>query len=261
MTPWVKRLLLINGIAYLLTGVLQVLPWIFFAFIPALIAIRPWTAVTYMFLHAGIWHLAFNMLALFFFGPRLETRLGGRQFLSLYFISGIVGAILSFAVTPRSPIPIVGASGAVFGVLLGFARYWPREKIYIWGVLPIEARALVIIATIASLYFGFTGGGGNIAHFGHLGGFLGGFLYLKLWDRRSPAAQFKAKARAPLRPRSSDAGADLKRWQRINRDGMHPVNQEELDRILDKISANGIGSLTAEDRDFLERFSTRQSVH
>jgi membrane associated rhomboid family serine protease len=257
MTPWVKRLLLINGIAYLLTGVLQVLPWLIFAFIPALIVVRPWTVVTYTFLHAGIWHLAFNMLALFFFGPRLEDRLGGRQFLSLYFVSGILGAVLSFAVTPRSPIPIVGASGAVFGVLLGFARYWPREKIYIWGVLPIEARALVIIVTIASLYFGFTGGGGNIAHFGHLGGFLGGFLYLKWWDRGSPAARFKAKAQAPVRRSSRSDGADVKRWQRINRDGMHPVNQEELDRILDKISASGIGSLSTEERDFLERFSTR----
>ncbi|UCD23870.1 MAG: rhomboid family intramembrane serine protease [Gemmatimonadota bacterium] len=257
MTPWVKRLLLLNGIAYLLTGVVQVIPWIYFAFIPAYIVVRPWTAVTYMFLHAGFWHLGFNMLALFFFGPRLEARLGGRQFLWLYFISGIVGAVLSFAMTPRSPIPIVGASGAVFGVLLGFARYWPREKIYIWGVLPIEARALVIVATMASLYFGFSGGGGNIAHFGHLGGFLGGFLYLLWWDRRSPAARFKAKAQAPIRRSVGSNGTDIKRWQRIDRNDMHPVNQEELDRILDKISADGVDSLTSDERDFLERFSAR----
>ena len=124
-------------------------------------------------------------------------------------------------------------------------------------MLPIEARALVIIATAVSLYFGFTGGGGNIAHFGHLGGFLGGFLYLLWWDRQSPAARFKAKAQAPVRRGSGSSGSDFKRWQRINRDGMHPVNQEELDRILDKISATGMGSLTDEERDFLERLSTR----
>jgi membrane associated rhomboid family serine protease len=257
MTPWVKRLLIANGVVFLLTDIVPVIPWRLFAFTPALIVIQPWTVVTYMFLHAGFWHLGFNMLALFFFGPRLEVRLGARQFLWLYFISGAVGAVLSFAMTPRSPIPIVGASGAVFGVLLGFARYWPREKIYIWGVLPIEARALVIVATIASLYFGFSGGGGNIAHFGHLGGFLGGFLYLLWWDRRSPAAQFKARAQAPVRRPVANGGGDLKRWQRIDRNDMHPVNQEELDRILDKISASGIGSLTQEERDFLERFSTR----
>jgi membrane associated rhomboid family serine protease len=208
-----------------------------------------------MFLHAGIWHLVFNMLALYFFGPRLESRLGSRQFLSLYFISGIMGAVLSFLFSPNAAI--VGASGAVFGVLLGFARYWPRERIYIWGVLPIEARTLVIIATLLSLYFGFSGGGGNVAHFGHLGGFLGGFLYLKWWDRSSPAARFKAKAQAPVRTGSGGEGTDVRRWQRIKRDDMHPVNQEELDRILDKIGASGVGSLTSDERDFLERFSGR----
>jgi len=258
MTPWVKRLLLANGIAYLLTYVVRIIDVQYFGFVPVAMVLRPWTVVTYMFLHApGITHIAFNMLWLFLFGPRLETHLGGRQFLWLYFVSGIVGALLSFAMTPRSPIPIIGASGAVLGVIFGFARYWPREKIHILGVLPIEARALVVVATIVSLYFGFAGGGGNIAHFGHLGGFLGGFLYLLWWDRRSPAAKFRAKAQAPVRRTSGSDSANVKRWQRINRDGMHPVNQEELDRILDKISASGIGSLSTEERDFLERFSTR----
>jgi membrane associated rhomboid family serine protease len=221
-------------------------------FIPRLFLIRPWTIVTYMFLHAGIWHLVFNMLALYFFGPRLESRLGGRQFLYLYFISGIMGALLSVFFSPNAAI--IGASGAVFGVLLGFARYWPRERIYIWGVLPIEARALVVVATIVSLYFGFRGGG-NVAHFAHLGGFLGGFLYLKWWGRRSPAARFKAKAQAPVRAKSAGGHTDVNRWQRINREEMHPVNQEELDRVLDKIGASGVGSLTNDERDFLERFS------
>ena len=254
MTPWVMRILLANGVVYLLSLVLGRPPEALM-FVPRLFLLRPWTIVTYMFLHAGIWHLLFNMLALYFFGPRLEARLGGRQFLLLYFISGIMGAVLSIFFTPNAAI--VGASGAVFGVLLGFARYWPRERIYIWGVLPIEARGLVIVMTIISLYLGFAGGGGNIAHFAHLGGFLGGFLYLKWWDRTSPAARFMAKAKAPLRQGSGNGGTDVKRWRRIRRDDMHPVNQEELDRILDKISASGVGSLNAEERDFLERFSRR----
>jgi len=255
MTPWVTRIMLANGVAFLLTWVLRIVPAAPFMFVPRLFVLRPWTIVTYMFLHAGIWHLLFNMLALYFFGPRLEARLGGRQFLLLYFISGVTGAALSVFFTPNAAI--VGASGAVFGVLLGFARYWPRERIYIWAILPIEARGLVVVMTIISLWFGFSGGGGNVAHFAHLGGFLGGFLYLKWWDRRSPAARFKAKAQAPLRQSGGNGGGDVKRWQRIRRDDMHPVNQEELDRILDKISASGVGSLNAEERDFLERFSRR----
>lgn len=224
-------------------------------FVPILLPYRPWTIITYMFLHAGLMHLLFNMIGLFFFGPRLEQRLGGRHFLWLYFLSGITGALVSFPFTPR--VAIVGASGAVFGVLIGFAKYWPRERIYIWGILPIEARVLVIILTLLALSGGFGGSGGNVAHFAHLGGFLGGFLYLKWWERRSPAARFRTKAQAKPKAKAVNGAADIVRWQRIRREDLHPVNNEELDRILDKISADGVSSLTADEREFLERFSAR----
>jgi membrane associated rhomboid family serine protease len=203
-----------------------------------------------MFLHAGPLHLFFNMLALYFFGPRLEARLGSRQFLTLYFVSGIVAALVSLIFTPYARI--VGASGAVFGVLLGFARVWPRSLIYIWGVLPIEARWLVLLLTALSLWGGW-GGSSGVAHFAHLGGFLGGYLYLKWLDLRSPARRFKKMA-APPSPKTAGS-TDLQRWKRIRRDDLHQVNRDELDRILDKISAKGLDSLTPEERAFLERFS------
>ncbi len=253
MTPWVTRLIVANAAAFLLTWVLQVVPMEPFVFVPVWFPRQPWSIVTYMFLHGGIMHLVFNMFGLYFLGPRLEARLGGRQFLSLYFVSGIMAAIVSVVFTRA---PIVGASGAVFGVLLGYARYWPRDRLYVMGVLPVEVRVLVIVLTVASLFFGFTGGG-RIAHFAHLGGFLGGYLYLKWWDHRSPAARFKAKAQATVKKSPGGDSADLRRWTNIQRDDMHPVNQEELDRILDKISSSGIGSLTADERAFLERFSAR----
>lgn len=254
MTPWVKRLLFANVAVFFLTQVMPDLT-MHLMFVPILVAYRPWTLLTYMFLHAGLMHLLFNMIGLYFFGPRLEERLGGRQFLMLYFLSGITGALLSFPFTPR--VAIVGASGAVFGVLIGFAMYWPRERIYIWGVLPIESRVLVIILTLLALSGGFGGSGGNVAHFAHLGGFLGGFLYLKWWERKSPAAQFRAKAQAKPKRKISDSAADLAKWQRIRRDDLHPVNSEELDRILDKIGASGVASLTVDEREFLDRFSAR----
>jgi membrane associated rhomboid family serine protease len=253
MTRWVQRLLIANVAMYFIT---QLVPELTtqLMLVPILIAFRPWTIITYMFLHAGLMHLIFNMIGLYFFGPRLEGRLGGRQFLWLYLLSGITGAILSFPFTPR--VAIVGASGAVFGVLMGFALYWPRERIYIWGVLPVEARVLVAVLTVVSLYLGWQGGG-NVAHFAHLGGFLGGFLYLKFWERRSPAAQFRAKAQPKVKKNVPNSAADIARWQRIRRDDMHPVNSEELDRILDKIGAGGVSSLTPDEREFLERFSAR----
>jgi membrane associated rhomboid family serine protease len=254
MTPWVFRLLLANGAVYLLQ---MAMPQVTsaFALVPALVLQRPWTVLSYMFLHGGLGHLFFNMLSLFFFGPRLEARLGSRRFLILYFVSGATGALLSLVFSPWAAV--IGASGGVFGVLLGFARYWPRDQILIWGVFPVEARWMVAGMTILALLGGFSGGGG-IAHFAHLGGFLGGWLSLKVFEQTSPAKRFQRRV-APAPPRES-AEASLARWSRIKRDSLHEVNRAELDRILDKISAHGIQSLTPGDREFLERFSARESL-
>lgn len=252
MTPWVQRIIFANVAMFFLSlaapAVVEQL-----VLVPALVVSRPWTLITYMFLHAGFSHIFFNMLALYFFGQPVEVRLGARQFLWLYFLSGLMGAVFSF-LPPQAPV--IGASAAVYGVMLGFAWFWPREKIFIWGILPIEARWLVGIVTVISLYSGFSGGGGNVAHFAHLGGFLGGLLYL-LWIRsRSPATRFKAQAVASAAPPVSRA--DVQRWKDIDRSAVHTVNRGELDRILDKISSTGLDSLTPAERNFLDHFSTRK---
>ena len=250
MTPWVSRLIFANVGVFLLTTFAPavVLPM---ALVPAFIPYRPWTLLTYMFLHAGFGHLLFNMLGLYFFGPRVESRLGGRRFLGLYLTSGLVGALLSIA-TPYARI--VGASGAVFGVMLGFARYWPREPIYLWGVFPVEARVLVVVTTVLALWGAFSRATGGIAHFAHLGGYVGGFVYLRWVEARSPAARFRAQL-APKPKRTSDA--DIERWRRIDASALHPVNREELERVLAKVNAEGIPGLTPGEREFLERFSAR----
>ncbi|UCF19883.1 MAG: rhomboid family intramembrane serine protease [Gemmatimonadota bacterium] len=251
MTRWVSRLVYANVAVYLLTAVQPgVVPALWL--VPAAIPYRPWTVVTYMFLHGGLLHLLFNMIGLFFFGPRLEQRLGSRHFLGLYFASGIAGALLSL-LSPYARI--VGASGAVFGVLLGFARYWPRVQILIWGIVPIEARLLVPIMTALSLFGGFSGRSGGIAHFAHLGGFLGGYLYLKWMEHRSPARRFQKQATAPIRKSAARLGGDIERWEKIRPEDLHPVNREELDRVMEKIRDSGVGSLTADERAFLDRFS------
>lgn len=247
LTPWVTRLIIANVVVYILSVAAPAMTTAFML-VPAFILVRPWTIITYMFLHAGLWHLLFNMLGLLFFGPRLELELGGQKFLWLYFISGIMGALLSFVFTPFSAI--IGASGAVFGVFMGFAYYWPREQLYVWGLFPIKARWLVVIMTALSLFGGMGIAEPGIAHFAHLGGFLGGFLYLKFLDRTSRAAQFKKKLSSPS-PRSSD----VERWAKIKREGLHEVNRAEYDRIIGKINNSGVEALTPEERAFLDRFS------
>ena len=253
MTRWVLRLVLANVTVFFLQAQLPAVTERL-ALVPAYAWREPWTIITYMFLHGGLGHLFFNMLALFFFGSRLEDRLGSRAFLGLYFCSGIMGALLSMIFTPHAAI--IGASGAVFGVMLGFAWFWPRDLILIWGVFPIEARWLIVITTGLALWGGFSRGGGGIAHFAHLGGFVGGYIYLRLMARRTGTERFR-RASLPATPRLETSAGAFERWKKIKRDQLHEVNRDELDRILDKISAAGIASLTPGEREFLDRFSAR----
>ena len=252
MSPWVTRLLLANVAMFFLS---QAVPAVGSALmlVPRAVLIRPWTPITYMFLHADFMHLAFNMLGLYFFGPRLEVRLGGRKFLWLYFLSGITGAALSFVFTPSAAI--IGASGGVFGVFLGFAMFWPRERVYIFGILPMEAWVLVAVMTVMALFGGFTSARGGIAHFAHLGGFLGAFGYLKYLQRASPARRFKKRAAAVQRQSGGNERASLERWSRIPREAMHEVNRAEVDRLLEKVRISGTSSLTPSERECLDRFS------
>lgn len=248
MTPWVLRLIFINAGVFLLE---RLWPAVFanLAFRPDLILVQPWTAFTYMFLHANTMHLFFNMFGLFIFGPRVEERLGSRRFILLYLLSGLGGALLSVA-TPSAPI--VGASGALFGIMYAFAHFWPDAGILIFPIpFPIPARILVLFAAGMSLFLGIRGGGG-IAHFAHLGGFVAAWIYMRVVSRFTGAARFKARTEPrPARP----SGADRRRWEQINRNEMHPVNREELDRILDKISRDGVAGLSSAERAFLERFA------
>jgi membrane associated rhomboid family serine protease len=252
VTPWVRRLLIANVAMFLVTGLGQTPALAAFAnalvLVPALIPQRPWTIVTYAFLHAGVLHLLFNMIGLFFFGPRLEAELGGRRFLGLYFTSVVAAAIASL-LTPF--VAIVGASGGVFGVLVGFAKFWPRDRIYFWGVIPIEARWFIVLLAIYSIVGGF-GGGGSIAHFAHLGGLVGGWVYLKVLELRSPARRFKRKATRRFRRASR---SDIEQWRSIPRDSLHPINRAEFDRIMKKVDEDGAQSLDNKEREYLERLS------
>jgi membrane associated rhomboid family serine protease len=253
MTRWVRLLLTANVAMFLVTlvaGRSAPLGAIVnsLVLVPALIPQRPWTVLTYAFLHADLFHVIFNMIGLFFFGPRLESALGGGRFLGLYFTSASVAALASL-LTPF--VAVVGASGAVFGVLVGFAKYWPRDRIYFWGVIPIEARWFIVLLALYSVLAGLTGGGG-VAHFAHLGGLVGGWLYLKVVELRSPARRFRKRA-APAFKRATES--DLERWRGIRRDELHPVNREELDRIMKKVDEKGPQSLDYTEREYLERLS------
>ena len=263
MTPWVARLLFANFAAYLMIPRGSAL-YANLLLIPADVLARPWTPITYMFLHGDFWHILFNMIVLFFFGPRLESTLGSRKFLGLYFVSGLAAALFS-GLTPHARV--VGASGAIYGLMIAYAGIWPRDRIYIWGILPVEARWMMIflavwavvgtIPLVASV-LGIPGlhvPTDNVAHHAHLGGFVGGWLYMRWQAKNTGAAKFRKRAEpAEKRGWLHDRDA-VQRWAQIDRESLHPVNQEAYDEIMRKLSTDGAGALSDRERSFLERFS------
>lgn len=261
MTPWIRKLVIANAAVYLITEYTAVGPILANLMAlrpdPLLTLRQPWTPITYMFVHANFMHIFFNMLVLFFFGPRLEMRLGGARFIKLYFLSGLAGALLSMAFLLGPPVPIIGASGAVYGVLMGFAILWPRDAIYIWGIVPVQARWLVGVMTAMTVFLGFGGGQDGVAHFAHLGGFLGGYLYMRRIERNAPHRKFKEQAYAADKRRPGRDGDDIRRWANIQLDGLHEVNRDEVERLQAKITELGVATLTLEERAFMNRFSRK----
>lgn len=265
LTPWVKRLIIANVAVFLVSELLirNNLLQYYMAFVPGEILTRPWTLVTYMFAHGNLGHVFFNMLGLFFFGPPLEARWGSNEFLKFYFICGLGGAALSFLFAFNSPI--IGASAAVYGVLLAFAMNWPDMPIYIWGIFPVQAKWLAIFFVALSLYSAFQGRADGLAHFAHLGGFAAGFLYMKLDRPGGLFAGMRKKGKDPrrrftiVRGNSDDnptpAPTPARRETAPPRDDSELLG--ELDRVLDKISTSGLSSLSSDERKLLDEVSRK----
>jgi rhomboid family protein len=145
---------------------------------------EPWQLVTYAFLHGGLIHIAFNMFALYMFGGPLEQVFGARRYLVYYFVCVVSAAIAQLAVSAMMGMfyPAIGASGGVFGLLLAYAIYFPRNRIMLlFPPIPMPARVFVIVYAVLELYFGVTGTEEGVAHFAHLGGLVGGFVLLYYW--------------------------------------------------------------------------------
>ena len=150
----------------------------------------PWQLVTYSVLHAGMWHLFFNMFALYMFGGELERLWGPSRFLNLYFASVITAAITQLIFSTLAgvePYPTVGASGGIYGLLLGYAMYFPHRMIVLLiPPIPLPAWLFVTLFGLLELYLGVTGTQAGVAHFAHLGGMLGSWILIQYWRGRPP---------------------------------------------------------------------------
>lgn len=147
-----------------------------------------WQLLTSIFIHGGIWHLVFNMYALYIFGKPLEERWGKGKFLSFYLIVGILANVASalFFMMGDQPVRLIGASGAIFGVLLAFGGYYPNVRLLLFFFIPIKVKWAILLFAIIELYAEISGTGSGIAHVTHLFGFLFGFLYLLIFFKMNP---------------------------------------------------------------------------
>lgn len=186
LPPVTRALIIANVLIYFLEGVVGNFLIGNFALWPFGPRFMPWQILSYAFLHAGLLHLAFNMFAVYMFGADLERVWGARRFLTYYVICAISAALMQLIVTSASSgyYPTLGASGAVFGLLLGFARYFPnRQLMLLFPPIPMKARTFVILYGLIELVLGVTGTQAGVAHFAHLGGLVGGFLVLRYWKQ------------------------------------------------------------------------------
>jgi membrane associated rhomboid family serine protease len=203
LTPAVKAIILANISVFLgdwivrqttgisLDGPLGLRP------VAVIQGLHVWQLFTYLFLHGGVFHILFNMLALWMFGVELERMWGTRFFTKFYFVSGVGAGLFHIAasLTPFGAsayvIPTVGASGAIYGVLLAYARYFPNRPILLYFVFPIPAKYFVMIMGVIAFMAAGEGSGSGVAHTAHLGGLVAAYLYLKSGARMHVMAEIK----------------------------------------------------------------------
>jgi membrane associated rhomboid family serine protease len=187
-------LIAVNVLVFLLTFV-SGRAGAYLALIPAYVlqANAWWQIVTYMFVHANFWHIFLNMFTLFMFGVQLERRMGSGEFLVFYLVSGIgagLATVLINTATGQGMVPVVGASGAIFAVLLGFASFFPDVRIFIFGIIPMRAPTAVLVFTGIEVFSLFTNLSSGVAHLTHLAGILFGYGLLVLRFRINPIRVF-----------------------------------------------------------------------
>jgi len=260
LTSAVKALLIANGVVF----VVQIIFYIgwsrpvfpvpaykgltpfeqLFALTPALVVdnLNIWQLLTHCFLHdvENILHVAMNMFMLWMFGGDVERALGRSRFLILYFGAALAGGLCMMPwYFIAKYVPVLGASGAVFGAMAAYARLYPGRRLLVFGVVPVKARTVVLVLAGIDLLAAITGSDAGTAHLAHLGGFAVGWFFLSLQRSASEfnrAKEYKKTVRAQQQDREV---------------------RDEVDRLLAKVGREGLNSLTARESKFLKRASKR----
>ena len=266
----VKMLLIANAAVFAITYLLMPTGYwnALFGLVPYLVnhKFMIWQFFTYMFLHGSIGHIGFNMFGLWMFGTELEYNWGTRDFVKYYLVCGIGGGVLvwfmSFFGFSPSTIPTIGASGAIWGLLVAYGLMWPDRMILVSFIFPMKALHFVIIFGALQLFQGFGRSGGGVAYFAHIGGGVTGFIYLKYGWRIMVHLESFFRHHGSLttwfKRKHFTVVNGGKKKNIFDDDSSHPDFDEEVDRILDKIARQGKESLTESEQRILDRASWRK---
>ncbi|MCF7800709.1 MAG: rhomboid family intramembrane serine protease [Candidatus Marinimicrobia bacterium] len=291
LTPAIKNIIIINIAVFLFLNLLGRNAGFlvhYFGLNPELVLTRVmiWQPVSYMFLHGGFMHLFMNMLMLWLFGTELEMLWGRREFYRFYFITGIGSGILSIVPyivgvltqgTSFSPV-IIGASGAVYGILLAFALTWPDRTVYLYFIMPVKVKHLMIFMGIIT--FLSVGNRDGVSHVTHLGGLLVAWLYLRYhgnyrgfklnlnwreWLKKLKKIQFVQDHDESKR--GSGGSRRTNGWHKVNQSDDAPGGEDrdnaraELDHLLDKINRIGYEQLSEVEKKRLYELSQDIARH
>ena len=217
-------------------------------FLAANAPLQVWRLFTYQFIHKDFWHIFLNMYGLWLFGRYLEGLIGKARLIILYLFCGVLGGIFFLIANWGTPAGCIGASGAEFGIMVATAIAFPKVTFFlIFPPLPVKLWVLALVYVGLELIANFNGSQDGIAHMAHLGGALGGLLYMKRLIASAMGSAPRTRRTAP-RPTPEPAPA-------YDDSEPYAFDQKELDRILDKMSRQGYGQLTERERNSLRRFS------
>ncbi len=233
-----------------------------------------WQLITYQFMHAGFGHIFFNMFMLWMFGMEIENIMGSKKFLYYYLICGVAAGLAQLFIAPLFSVPAltIGASGAVFGVMIAFAFMFPDRLIFLWFLIPIKAKYLIGFLFILEIFF-IGDAGSDVAHLAHLGGAIAGFIFIMM-DKKIDVtlkhmfnkSYYRTTEKPPnifsgITERFSKKDDEVKeaKFYDLKDDEDEKITQEDIDEILDKISKSGYQNLTEKEKKTLFEASKKMN--
>ena len=262
ITPMVKRLLIINGAIFLIQLVAGSYNWTlqqtFGLSYKGIQELKIWQLFTYMFLHGGWLHIIFNLFTLWMFAGSLEERWGSKLFIKYYIYCGIGAGIFITVMSyyTGSPVPTIGASGALYGILLAYGMTWPNREVLLYFFIPVKIKYLVLFFGLMEFFGTINQSDSGISHVGHLGGLISGFVLLKFFFK---PRKFSSGAGAASNRNTEENGNSIsaffkkRRLKKKKREIEKRIEAKKIiDTLLEKIARFGMSSLTYEEKKNLE---------